>query len=757
MQFREGWLILILLSAMVVSPGVAMRWADWVPGLWVLQVIPLVAVGAGLALAKSRFSSGVALALALVYGVFTVGFFCGQLLPADMPWHARIPDMVSRQIDWLGKAANVIMSRDAADTSRDGMIFIMQTGFLLWIIGYSAAWYTFRRLAVWRATLPTALLLLLTTANYYGPEPMGVVLTVFVLLMLAFIVASHYLIREQAWKRARVVFSRGTRWDFVQTGVLIALVVMPVAWLIPNISAGETWREVSKPLDTTWQRVQDGWTQLFASLKSYGGEYSDPFGNSMTMGGPRQIEPVPIMDIKTGAGRYWRGIVYGTYTGDAWINSESNQVVVSPDAPLEMARFAMRRPITATVTTYLANSGLIYFPHQPDRTDRQAKFTVIDMPDGEIDAVNALSRYVLYEGQTYQSWGSVSVATEASLRRAGTTYPAWVKERYLRVPPGLSPRISELATAIAGSLENPYDRADTLTQWLRTNLTYNEAVQAPPVGVDPLEYLLFESKEGYCTYYASALAIMLRTLGVPTRVAAGYAQGSWQEDAGIYRVYSTDAHTWVEVFFPGYGWVEFEPTASQPAIVRTGSASNQAGSGSSYPRDRDLPEEGPEISDGSEYADDESLSGLDTLAEEEPLPMVGLIGGAVVVLLALVIGVGMLVSERQSAGGLSLVAQVYDRMSRFAKWIGVLFAPSQTPYERAAVLSSATPEGASPIAVITDLYVEERFGRVREGTFDERAAVAWLELRSVLFRRSLLHALSRVQQKDDKIRRYPRG
>lgn len=750
LDLREYRLLLGLTIAMAFCPAMAMRWADWVPGLWVLQALSILSVLTGFFLAISRFSSWTAFLASLVYGLFAIGLFSGMLLPSALPWHERIPQLVYRQAEWLIKAANVIIDPDAADTSRDGLIFIMQTGFILWLLGFTAAWYTFRRLRIWRALLPSALLLLITEVNYYGQEPLGMVLVVFMVIALLYIVGTHYAWREGDWMQSRVVFSKGTYLDFLQVGFLIVVVALPFAWMAPNVSAGGAFQEAVQPLDRGWERIQDGWTQLFASLKSYGGEYSDPYGNVLALGGPRRITPSAIMDVRSNQGRYWRAKVYDTYTGDGWASTAETRVVVSPDDPLEFPTYRQTIEITATFTSYLPDSGLIYFPHQPAGTDRQARFTVFDLERGSYDVVSSLSRYVIYEGKSYDSWGTMSVALDMALTRAGTNYPEWVEERYLQLPSEVSPKVVELASAVAAPFDTPYEKADALTDWLRTNIEYNEGVEAPPVDVDPLEYLLFETKQGYCNYFASALAVMLRTQGIPARVAAGYARGTWQEELGVYRVYSTDAHVWTEVFFPGFGWVEFEATSGQPAILRTTTQDGDYDPNTTE-TDENLPEEGPEILDEDQMLRD-MLEGEDTGAGSLDDPLIsnlGLIIGGVVLGLILLGGVVFLVIDRSRIQGLSAVAQVYDRMSSLARWLDVHLRPTQTPYERAKVLVAAAPDAAAPIDVVTDLYVEERFGQAREGLFDERAHQAWSELWPIILRKGAARYLHRFQRDED--------
>jgi transglutaminase-like putative cysteine protease len=738
--------MLALVAAMAMSPAAAMRWADWVPGLWVLQAISLLAVAAGFFCGRSRFSAGVALLLCLIYGLFAVGLFSGLLLPRGLPWHEKIPELLGRQAFWMVKAANVVLNPDAADVSRDWLIFVMQTGMLLWLLGFAAAWYTYRQLRIWRAVLPSGVLLLATEVNYHGPEPLGTVLVAYLLLALLYIVGSHYSARERGWIRARVVFSTGTGLEFLQAGLLMAVLATPIAWLAPNLSAERLAEEQVRPIDAAWQRVQDGWGQLFASLKSYGGDYSDPHGGTVALGGPRQVAPRAIMDVKAEGGWYWRGAIYDTYTGEGWTSTADTRLIVFPDRPLATPRYTQRQPITATITNYLPDTGVVYFPHQPARTDRQAKFEVFDSGSDSHDISKILSRYLIYEGNSYRAWGSASVADADALRLAGTSYPRWVRERYLQLPSGFSPRVTQLADSIVGPSAAPYDKAEALTSWLRDNIVYDDSVEAPPVDVDPLEYLLFRSMKGYCSYYASALAVMLRGQGVPARFVAGYAQGVWNEDLGAYRVRGSDAHNWVEVFFPSYGWVEFEPTASQPAIVRTAVPQEEPAPPEDTGREQDLEGAGPDS------LARERLERL--LREDEEAGPTGLAALrrpgtiAVVALLSVVLAAaaGILFVERHKVRGLSVVTQVYRRMNRLGGWLQVRLLPSQTPHERAAALIVAAPKAAAPIDVITDLYVEERFGLASTGEFDEQATRAWHELWPTVLQESALRYLARFQR-----------
>jgi hypothetical protein len=133
-------------------------------GLDILMSVGTLGVLAGLVLAKSRFSSRTAHFFSLVYGVALVGVLVGSLLPADLSWRLRIFDLVERQVEWRGKAIG-------GGVSRDNIIFVLQTSAIFWLLGYTAAWYTFRTSRVWRVVLPTGLVLLSVIYYYYGPLP----------------------------------------------------------------------------------------------------------------------------------------------------------------------------------------------------------------------------------------------------------------------------------------------------------------------------------------------------------------------------------------------------------------------------------------------------------------------------------------------------------------------------------------------------------------------------------------------------------
>jgi transglutaminase-like putative cysteine protease len=174
---------------------------------------------------------------------------------------------------------------------------------------------------------------------------------------------------------------------------------------------------------------------------------------------------------------------------------------------------------------------------------------------------------------TYRATSLVATVDVETLRDIWPDYPEWVRTRYLALPP-LPERVTALARDITATAPSLYDRAEAIERYLRTNYTYTLDVPAPPPGRDPVDYFLFDLGEGYCDYYASAMVVLARASGIPARLVVGYVGGTYDPVQALYTVREANAHSWVEVYFPQVGWVEFEPTASQPGFQRvsTGAA-----------------------------------------------------------------------------------------------------------------------------------------------------------------------------------------
>jgi hypothetical protein len=171
-----------------------------------------------------------------------------------------------------------------------------------------------------------------------------------------------------------------------------------------------------------------------------------------------------------------------------------------------------------------------------------------------------------YSELSYEASSMPPTATPGELRAAGSKYPPEIRARYLQMPV-LDPRVPELARQATAAAANPYDKAVALQSYLQTRYTYT--LDQGSISADnPLANFLFVRKAGHCEYFATAMTIMLRTLGIPARYINGFQTGEYNDVGGDFIVRASDAHSWVEAYFPGRGWITFDPTPAGEALSK---------------------------------------------------------------------------------------------------------------------------------------------------------------------------------------------
>jgi len=268
---------------------------------------------------------------------------------------------------------------------------------------------------------------------------------------------------------------------------------------------------------------------------------------------------------------YWRGRAYNVYGGGLWSTSAAARLVFDPDQDdMQIPDASDRSEALLVVTSQFPNQSLIYGPAPAVWIDRSAEVAAIQVSPNVYDALSWEARTPVSAGSSYQIRAALRNPTVLQLRDAGEVYPSWVTDQYLGVPEAYRARLARLAEEITVGADTPYDKASAITNYLRGSIEYSLSVPAAPEGQDPVMWVLFSHKKGFCNYYASSEVLLLRSIGIPARLAVGFARGELWND--VYTVHRRDAHAWPEVYFPGIGWVEFEPTSIQTALVRPSGA-----------------------------------------------------------------------------------------------------------------------------------------------------------------------------------------
>jgi hypothetical protein len=337
----------------------------------------------------------------------------------------------------------------------------------------------------------------------------------------------------------------------------------------------------------------------------------------------------------------------------------------------------------------------------------------------------------------YEGASNLPTIQPRDLRTASPDYPEPIRQVYLQLP-RLDPRVKRLADEITAGSQNEYDKAANIERHLMAHYAYTLDLSGTH-GEDPLADFLFVRRAGHCEYFASAMTVLLRAEGIPARYVTGFSPGEYNDVGRDYIIRESDAHAWVEVYFPGYGWITFDPTPPGDAkhagiferlglywdsfqftwsewVVNYDFSHQFTLAENAQQASRSWSDRARDFYDQSEDRAMRSILALDTKAEASPLFLPGLL----VLLLALLFYLrgrsmlGYLVqrwSLRARRGGsltAGLAALEYNEMLRLLERRGWKKTASQTPLEFAAAIPAA--DLAGPVARLTELYQSARFG-----------------------------------------------
>ncbi len=268
----------------------------------------------------------------------------------------------------------------------------------------------------------------------------------------------------------------------------------------------------------------------------------------------------------------WRGVAFDVFDGREWSRSDNSIVQVTT------VRSELFNLGTVRGTSRLVGQSVFLEPLDTATLFAAPRVVAVEgaLPYVRVDSEGGLTtRPHPSERLAYRAYSDTAKPTPEALRADRRRY-APDDEKYLKAPPTLDPRVAQLAKEIVSSGNTPsrYDAARAIETYLRESFDYSLDMQAR--GSDPLADFLFRVRAGHCEYFASAMAVMLRTQGIAARVVNGFQAGRYNRTANVYVVRQSDAHAWVEVYFPDTGaWVDFDPT---PYVGRPGS---DAGDGDS--------------------------------------------------------------------------------------------------------------------------------------------------------------------------------
>jgi hypothetical protein len=444
----------------------------------------------------------------------------------------------------------------------------------LWLVAAWAGWQMHRRSRLLVGILPTTLLLA-SAVDYSGRETE--ILLVHLGAVLLLLGLAGFAEQRAHWESSKTDYSESASLETLGATVMLTVAVMAVSSLAAMVSVEELLEKMRErrpgmaeaqgeslglePVENNANisGVRSGLPR--SHLIRSGPELSRQLVMTVSTG---ELPPMPEVARAPAPRHYWRTLTYQVYDGRGWFNPSAFGDDVAAGEKLIPENSPNHRLLTQSVTFSSGANDRLYWSGTLLSADAPFQAAWLrKAPGGPLLHSNLMAALVSTE--SYRAESLELNAGAAALRESPAAYPDWVRNQFLSLPDSVPARVYSLARDLTVSEPTPYDRALAIEGYLRT-FPYTLEVDQPPPGRDAADYFLFDLERGYCDYYATAMAVLARAAGLPARLVVGYAGGAYSYERAEYIVAENHAHSWVEIYFTDIGWVEFEPTAGQPAI-----------------------------------------------------------------------------------------------------------------------------------------------------------------------------------------------
>jgi transglutaminase-like putative cysteine protease len=734
----EEWLTFTLLLFLLVPVVGSLQSADWVDEMPSLVETALYGLCIGWIVAKSPLPGWAGAAIGVVVGLAaTIGLVLRTLLLIDIAgdagWRQRWSEFWLRLGDWWDALI-------AKDFSADPLPFVVLLVFAVFAVAYVTVWSTARWKNPWAAILPGGFVLL-TNISYLPGQPSFAVVF-FVIASVLLVTRLQYTRAAERWGHQRIQPPDFMSVEVLMIASIVAGMLVMVAWTVPTVNnwspIARAWGAIISPIAEQFE----GSGGVFVGISSKKAVPVHSLGPTMPLQGPVTLDGTTIYRVEAAEPMTLRGAVYDEYTGAGW---KLSQAAAKPlDLTIEQAeqgtdgsRAFVRRPLKAKLSIVgeggperrLLSAGDPLAADQPGR--------ILGAPGGQAAAIAPDKNVQI--GAEYTTVGAVSAAAINTLQDAGTAYPDEIFRIYTQVPPGTPPEVAELAKQVIGNVATPYEAVRRVETYLRATYTYTLEPKRPAPRRDAVAAFLFDERAGYFDHFASAMAVMLRSVGIPTRLAAGFVVDAADFDSTdkVYLVSEQRAWAWPEVYFPNLGWVEFNPTPSRGVVARPGDDTEAL----------QAAEDGVDTSELDELLFEGIDAGDPALTDSTPVTIETGAGRrlfARILASALVIStVGLAVVllarwlwERPFRGLTPPLAR-WSKVMRLAEIAGIAPEAANTATEAAEALIPAVGE-ADALRALALAYTNQRYARAGSAAAesDENVTTAERHYRSV---RTVLH------------------
>ncbi|MQF80354.1 transglutaminase domain-containing protein [SAR202 cluster bacterium AD-493-K16_JPT_193m] len=458
--------------------------------------------------------------------------------------------------------------------SADSVPFAVILSAISWSTGYFLVWSTFRLSNVWIPVIPSSIILFINIT--YLPESHFNFVFPFLLLTLLLVARLTSLEKRGRLKASGIhcPSSFGRVWIAIalaMSSIIIGLVFLLPITRIKNDQLAQVWDFSREPASL----FQEEFGRMFSAIENKK-DTPQIFGRTLPVLSKASVNESPVFIGTISSPTYWKARAYTSYTSGGWttdstVSEVARSLFVSPedlgleDEPEEIQAIGV---ISFKVELALSSKHL-YIPQAGlESAPIEVKVETHDGTPVDEDIIAIIPVKRIKEDGVYSGTVRLPIYTESAIRQSGEDYPEWVKKHYLDLPKSLPSRVASQTTSIVKGQGTAYEKALAIEAYLRS-FQYTNTPPEKDFDEDVVDHFIFESRAGHSDHFASAMAVMLRATGIPSRLIAGFGPGTVDLESRTFVIKEKDKHSWVEAYFPGHGWVPFEPSATFETIPRT--------------------------------------------------------------------------------------------------------------------------------------------------------------------------------------------
>jgi len=734
----EGWATVGLTLLLCLTLAWSLDDARWVLGRETyLDFLPIAVVGgilAGFIGPKVGWGRWRTHVVGAIFAALVIPLAVASVAPPD---DTSVGELYRATATSVVAAYNDIVVRGQASTIQY-LHYLLTIGLFVWATSQFASYAVFGHRRPLSAVTVVGLLLVANMSITFNDQLVFLVL--YSLAALFLLIRGHVLEEQSEWLRRRIGDPSSIASVYLRGGTAFIAVAVAGALFLTQTAS-------SAPLAGAWGGVSDGLVSLSSALQRFlpaGGanrSFGISFAPNVTVPQVWTTESTLAVTIQRPPpdknDYYWRAITYDQIELSGWRIGATLTVLRAADSPLldglaDNVAEAGHEVLAVTITPEDLSGSTMLSPRTPTSIDEPTRVSVLGSGYfATIDRDGGNGPYTI-RALVPVAGDDPGELNEEALRAAGQEYPQEVRDLYLGVAPGsIGPNADALKDKIVAEARSsaPYDRASQLVDELHSD-TYDYDPDISDIdcaGLGTVECFA-QFKRGFCRWYAVTMAVILRDLGIPTRIAEGFLPGSRDPNTGVERILNSNAHAWVEVYFPGYGWVTFDPTGGGLAAIaplpsgRPVASRTPGGSGAAV-----IPTRPPEF---DEFPNEFSGPGGPNSDRSSLGPLVAI----TFLLLVVVGGIAFAVWQRGPRGATS-ADRAYGTVARLASRFGFGPRPTETVYEFANALGEVLPTARPELQTVALAKVATSYGREILG--DDRLAAlraAQRRLRLVLLK-----------------------